>query len=244
MRLLLGFGAAWLALDRSAARTGSLLGEAGLLVGAIAVAAAIAVETILFRTPLRAAPRALGLGWPAARGVIASLTLACVLLAFYPVFAWSSGVQLALRKDFLLLVPGLFAQGGIGEEVVFRGFLYRHLRARHGFWRAALLALPPFVAVHLLLFTSMPPAIAAVATVVSVSLTFPLARLFDLGGATVWAPAILHFVVQGSIKIVVTADQSAQTTLALCWMAFSTVVPWAVFALRERPPGSTTRAVT
>jgi hypothetical protein len=31
----------------------------------------------------------------------------------------------------------------------------------------------------------------------------PLAHLFELGGATIWAPAILHFVIQATVKVVV-----------------------------------------
>lgn len=57
--------------------------------------------------------------------------------------------------------------------------------------------MPPFVAVHVLLFTYLPLPIAAAATLLSLAMSFPLARLYDLGGATIWAPAILHFVAQG-----------------------------------------------
>src|SRR5262249_52487471 len=150
-----------------------------------------------------------------------------------PAFAIAKGVPLVLRDGWLGFVPGLFAQGGIGEEVVFRGYLYGHLRERHGFWRAAGLAVPPFAATHLLLFATLPPAIALAATIVSISLTLPFARLYDLSGRTIWPAAVLHCAIQGSIKLVVAAGPAAETGLALGWMAFSTVLPWAVFAVRE-----------
>ena len=52
-------------------------------------------------------------------------------------------------------LPGLFAQAGIAEELLFRGYLFGHLREGRSFWRAALLSMPPFLAVHLLLFFQM-----------------------------------------------------------------------------------------
>ena len=52
-----------------------------------------------------------------------------------------------------------------------------------------------------------------------------MARLYDLGGATIWAPAILHFVSQGAVKLVVVPDR--QMMLGMGWMAVYAVVPWA-----------------
>ena len=118
------------------------------------------------------------------------------------------------------LVPGLFAQGGIAEEILFRGYLFAHLRRGRSFWRAAGLSMLPFVAVHLLLFLSMPWPIALAALVLSVVLSFPLAHLFELGGHTIWGPALLHFVVQATVKVVVvTGDDGA--AFPLVWMAAS-----------------------
>ena len=60
----------------------------------------------------------------------------------------------------LWLVPGLFAQAGIAEEVLFRGYLFRHAREGRDFWRAALVAAGLFVTVHLLMFLMLPWPIA------------------------------------------------------------------------------------
>jgi len=57
-------------------------------------------------------------------------------------------MSIRLRSDALMLALGMFAQGGIAEEVVFRGFLFRRLRITRTFWRAACLAAVPFVIVH------------------------------------------------------------------------------------------------
>ncbi len=126
-----------------------------------------------------------------------------MLALVVPVFAMVQGSTLTLLPGWLALVPGLFAQGGIAEEVLFRGYLFGHLRRGRTFWRAAALSMLPFAAVHLLLFTTMPWPIALAALTLSVALSVPLAHLFELGGSTIWAPALLHAVIQGAVKIVV-----------------------------------------
>ena len=100
----------------------------------------------------------------------------------------------------------------------------------------------PFVAVHLMLFFSMPWPIALVSTILAVIISFPLAYLFELGGATIWAPAILHFVIQATVKILVFPEGAE--AFALAWMAASATIPLLVFAVkaptrrlnRRRPP--------
>jgi len=86
----------------------------------------------------------------------------------------------------------------------------------------------PFVAVHLATL-EWPVALAAV--LLSTILSFPLARLFELGGNTIWAPALLHFVVQGAIKVV---ELRGDTGLPIVWMAASALVPWLVFIPSRR----------
>ena len=56
---------------------------------------------------------------------------------------------------------------------------------------------------------------------------FPLARLYELGGNTIWAPAILHFVIQGAIKVVDVTDPRG--IFPFVWMAASTLLPMLVF---------------
>ena len=91
-----------------------------------------------------------------------------------------------------------------------------------------------FVGVHVFLFFTMPWPIALAAVLLAVVISFPLAHLFELGGATIWAPALLHFVVQGTVRIVVMSGNSA-SLFPIAWIAASGVVP--MFALLiARPP--------
>lgn len=226
-RLLLGLVAVYALFQAVAGALGSDYGQYGLLVGAVVVAAVLAVERGLFGQPPGRAARALGLGRPAPRGLLAAAVACLLLLLVFPAAAAVTGRGLAVDARWPWLVPGLFAQAGVAEEVLFRGYLFRRVRRGRSFGRAAAVASVPFVAVHLFLFLTLPWPIALASVLLATLISVPLAYLFELGGGTVWAPALLHFVVQGAIKVVTV--EGAGTLLPLAWMAASAVVPWLVF---------------
>jgi hypothetical protein len=85
----------------------------------------------------------------------------------------------------------------------------------------------PFVAVHLILFLTMAWPVALASVLLAVIISFPLARLFELGGDTIWPPALLHFVIQGTVKVLVLP--SGAESFALAWMAASAAIPLLVF---------------
>jgi membrane protease YdiL (CAAX protease family) len=207
---------------------GSTRGEAGIVVGGAVVAAVLVLDRSLFG---RAWAAGSAMRAPAPRGFVVVGVLALALLAVFPLVAWLLGGELALYPGWLALLPGLFAQGGVAEELLFRGFLYAHIRRGRCFWRAALYAMPPFVAAHLLMFITMPWPIALASTALAVVISFPMARLFELGGNTIWAPAVLHFIVQGAIKVVV-LDGPARDALPIVWLVATALLPFLVFAVR------------
>jgi membrane protease YdiL (CAAX protease family) len=230
-KVLAGFLVIWVVLDRSAAFLGSFRGESGLIVCGLVLVVATGVERVLFGAKPIEALRALGLRLATERSVIATLVLSAVLLGFFPLYAFVTGVEVSVRADWYWLLPGLFAQGGVAEETLFRGYLFRHMREGRSFRRAAILAAIPFVAVHLLLFATLDLAVAAASLALSVSISFPLAWLFERAGNSVWPPAILHFVIQGAIKLVEVPD-SAMGGMAMAWIVLSTLAPWLLFVLR------------
>jgi hypothetical protein len=77
------------------------------------------------------------------------------------------------------------------------------------------------------MFWTLPWPVALAAVLLSAVLSFPLAYLFELGGRTIWAPAIVHFVVQGAIKLI-TVPGPAETMLPVVWMAAAAILPFAV----------------
>ena len=233
-RLLAGLLAIYGVLQLTASGLGSERGEAGLVVGALVTLATLVVERAWTGRSIADAARALGLGMPRAPGLATAAGVCLLLLLTVPVFAWLTGAAVRIVPGAGPLMPGLFAQAGLAEELLFRGYLFGHLRQGRTFWRAAGLATPPFVAVHLLLFATMPWPIALAALLLSVIISFPLARLFELGGATIWPPALVHFVVQGTVKIVAVTGNESAAAFPLVWMAASALVPWLVFLIPRR----------
>lgn len=237
---LLGGIVLWFLLDRTAAGLGSLRGEAGLAVCAVVLGGALVIERAAAGRGPAQALEALGLEAPEPHALRSSLRLCAAMLCFYPLFAWATHTPLALRTDAAALMIGLFAQAGIAEEVVFRGFVFRRLRAGRSFRRAAALACLPFVAVHVPLLFTLDLAIAAASLLLALSLSFPLAWMFERSGGSIWPPAVLHAVVQGSIKLV--EPGTGDTSMAIGWMILGALAPWVLVLVRggaravNRPP--------
>ena len=217
---------------------GSDRGQAGLVVALLVVGAILVVERTLFGTDLASAVRSLGLDRPRTRGLLAVAAVCTTLLLVVLAFGRTAGVSTVFLPGWLWLLPGLFAQGGVAEEVLFRGYLFGRLRRGRSFWRATGLSMFPFAAVHLLLFVTMPWQIAMAALLLSMVLSVPLAHLFELGGGTIWAPAILHFVVQSIPKLVTFPDAGAASSFPLLWMAASALLPMGALLVRRcfEPP--------
>ena len=205
-------------------------GQRGILIGMLVVAATAAAERFLLRQQRAAAVRHLGLGRPRAKGIVVAGGVTFLLLMVAFLFVRARELSPAFYPGWISLLPGLFAQGGIAEEVLFRGYLFGHIRVGRTFWRAAGLSMLPFVAVHLVLFFSMPWPIALASVLLAVVISFPLAYLFELGGDTIWAPAILHFVIQATVKVAVFPHGAE--SFALVWMAASAMVPLLVFTVK------------
>ena len=232
MRLTAGLVAVYALFHQLATVLGSTRGQAGIIVGAAVCLATIAAQVMLFGQRPRAAVRWLGLGRPSSAGLVAALAIGLLLVLVIPVFARVRGVSLEPYPGWLWLVPGLFAQGGIAEEILFRGYLFHHIREGRPFWRAALLALGPFAAVHLWLFVTMPWPVALASIALAVAVTPPLAYLFELGGNTIWGPAVLHFVIQGAVKVIQLPGEGG-SVFPVVWMAACASLPWLVFLVRR-----------
>ena len=227
LKVVVSTAAIFLLLHRSAAAFGSLRGEAGIAVGVLVVLACLIAQRVLWgRTPSPAA-QALGLGPPAARSIYAAIGISLLLLLTLPLLAAGTGATASMYPGWLVLLPGLFAQGGIAEEILFRGHLFGTIRRRFPFWRAAVLSAGPFVAAHLLLFATMSWPVALAATALAFVTSFPLVHLFELGGRTIWAPALVHFTMQSSVKVV--EMSGSPTAYAMVWLAACAVVPWLAF---------------
>jgi membrane protease YdiL (CAAX protease family) len=228
--LLAGLAIVFAPFQGLAHALGSDRGQAGLLVAAVVIAALVAVERLLFGQKPVVALRILGFGPPAMKGVAVALGLGVLLVAVIPTYAAMRGVSVAPYPGWMWLLPGLFAQAGVAEEALFRGYLFGRLRRDRSFWHASALAAVPFVFVHLYLFATLPWPIALASVLLATVISFPLAHLFELGGNTIWPPALLHFTVQGAVKFL---ELPGDTLLPLVWIGASAAVPWLAFFIRS-----------
>ncbi|HET9229653.1 MAG TPA: hypothetical protein VFO00_00080, partial [Vitreimonas sp.] len=135
LRLLAGFAVLFAVLQGAAAGLQSLRGEAGLIVAAATLAAALPLQRALFAPTWQDAFTGLGLGAPRWRGVVVAAVLSAALLCVFPIYLAPRPSPLTFLPNAAWLALGLFAQAGIAEEVVFRGYLYGHIRRGRTFWR-------------------------------------------------------------------------------------------------------------
>lgn len=228
-RLFAGTAALYALMAGLAGQLGSLRGEYGLAVGAVTVGAALALDWLLFTRGIRVSWRDLGLGAPALRGLLAAVFISTLLILTLPLAAALTETRIVWRNDWIWLVPGLLAQAGFAEELTFRGFLYGRIRRTRSFWRAVLLSIAPFALVHCAMFATMPWPIAAASLALSILTCAPLAQLYELGGRTIWAPALLHATIQGAIKMI----DFDGALLPLVWIGACACIPYLAFAFRR-----------
>ncbi len=229
-----GFALIYLVLDGLATWTGSLYGEYGAAICAAVIATALLVERWLFGRPVPQALHALGFGRPTGRGLIAAGLVGLALLLYLPIVVAATGQGLQLRDGWIVIALGVFLQGGIAEEVLWRGYLFRHLRATRSFWWAAALAMVFMSAQHTLLLWSLPFAVAVAACGVALATSFPLAHLFEGSGNTFWGATIVHWVIQGTLKVVV-FPETISMPVVLGWMVVCMVVPYLALLVLRRP---------
>ena len=102
------------------------------------------------------------------------------------------------------------------------------------FWQAWFASTIPFAAVHLFLFLTMPWPVAMASVLLAATTSIPLSHLYELGGRTIWAPALLHFTIQSVPKIFVPGD-SARLTFPLTWITVCGTFLFLVLLIRVRP---------
>ena len=234
LRLLSGFVAIFALFQWIGTALRSDRGQAGVIVALTVVAATLTAQRWLHGGTLLEAATSLGLGIPRLRG-LASACASCASLAIaQTAVVIASGAVVTYDATTIWLMAGLFAQAGVAEETLFRGYLFGDLRRRFPFWRAWFASMIPFAAVHLFLFLTMPWPVAMASVLLAAATSIPLSHLYELGGRTIWAPALLHFTIQSVPKIFIPAD-SARLTFPLTWMAVCGVLPLLVLLIRVRP---------
>ena len=211
MFVILQLGVTWLAalLDQT---------WAALIVTTIMVLVAILFERQAFKHNAVQGLRAIGYGRPNPRAILVAVIIGLIMLAFFPIFSLVTGAQISLKSDWLWILVGAIALNGIGEETLFRGFVFGGLRREAGlaFRQAGFISMAIFAAVHLLLFIGNPFFVGFLGTLVAVAVAFPMAHLFERGNNTIWAPVILH-VATHTIRLVDISEPQYLTAVGI-WL--------------------------
>lgn len=229
-QMLLGLLAVFVLFQWVASELGSTRGEAGVIVGLIVVVATLIVQRFLFDASFADAAKSIGLGRPKVLGVVVAIVIAKLMFLSVWFFAWQTGSTFTMYPNWQWLMVGLFFQAGIAEETVFRGYLFGHLRQQHTFGKAVFFAAIPFVLVHLILFFQFSWSLAGASILLAIAMSFPFSKLYEMGGNTMWAPAIVHFAAQAIPKMFVFEGENAWL-FPFFVIAASAVLPLAVYSV-------------
>ena len=156
-----------------------------------------------------------------------SVLICSILMLTYPAAGFILGVQVKAADDWGLNLAGLFLTGGLSEELLFRGFLFRHLRENMNFKKAVLFSMFVFMMAHLFMFTYMDPVVSVFSTALSVFSSIPFAYLFEQSGNSVWSPVLLHVTIR-TIGLVINTDETHFMSLTLIWISASMIIPYIV----------------
>jgi membrane protease YdiL (CAAX protease family) len=211
-------------------------GRAGLLVLVGVLVAAVLVDrflvsrggagtSVLDRVGLGRA----GLGRPGRRALLVAAVLAGLIQLAYPITTGLTGAVPTLRPGWPWLLVGVFTLHGLAEELVWRGYAFARLRTGRRFGRAVALTMPLVAATHLPIVVSSGPAVGAAAMLVAAVTALPLARLYEMGRNSVWAPAVVHTGIDG-FKLV-ELPGPVLPTFSLVLAAVSLLVPLLAMAV-------------
>jgi len=206
------------------------------ITAAFALAAAFAVECILFRQTIEKAWHALGLGRPEWRAIAFAAGISLVMFAGYPVLSALTGATFPWPDAWLLMFLGVFVMNGIAEEVMVRGFLFGHLRENYSFWRSVVLVALFHGAAHIPILITEGPIVGISAIAVALVSGPPFAWLYERAGKTIWAGAIVHFAADTVVVLIPSAAMTnpAMQAATLGWLLVVAVVPYLAFFLRPR----------
>ena len=231
-RFLFGFFAIWGALYASGAAGGGSVAY-GLLALTITVAVAALWEHFVFATPARALLDSLGFGRPTGRSLVAGAVVSAAVLTFYPAYVLVSGTDLTLRSNWLWLAVGLFAYHGLAEELAWRGYAFRRLRRGRTFAAAIRRTIPLIAITHLPIVITNGLAVGLFAIAVAAVTCLPFGYLWERGGQTIWAAAMLHASID-AFKLFEIPGGEAGLVFSISLAMVSMLVPLGVLVVGDR----------
>jgi membrane protease YdiL (CAAX protease family) len=161
------------------------------------IALPVLLEMYLYKKDMSQALSDIGLTRFSWTGIGISAISLLPLLLFFPLFALLTSTPLTLQPSWQWLILNVLLVNGLAEEIMMRGFVFRHLREGRPFWRAATLSTVYFAAYHLVLIFTAGPLIGTIAVVTAIPAGFLTAYVYERGNNTIWGPAVLHTLYNG-----------------------------------------------
>jgi membrane protease YdiL (CAAX protease family) len=125
---------------------------------------------------------------------------------------------------------------GITEEILFRGYIFGHLREGRTFWRAAAISALFFGLAHLHLFMILDPLVAGIATLLAVVSHFPFAYLYERGRNTIWAGSIVHVAATGLGGNIFMIPPEVLTMALSLFLVVTMISPYLAFFFFRKEP--------
>jgi membrane protease YdiL (CAAX protease family) len=208
-----------------------------LLLFGLAVAAVVIPEMLLFKSSLLEALRNTGIGRPRAGVILVGLLVSLPLLVYFPIFSLITRVPLILFEDWPYRLLTVVLMQGLTEEMMFRGYLFGHLRAGRSFRRAAAISALFFGLAHLHLFTILDPLVAGIATLLAVVSHVPLAYLYERGRNTIWTGSIVHIAATGLGGNLFVIPPEVFTTALSLFLLVTMISPYLAFLFFRQERG-------
>lgn len=196
-------------------------------------------ERLLFGPGAARIGRALGLAVPRRPAVLVALAVSVPMWAFLPLYGSLTGTPVGLTSDWLPIFVGVILVNGLTEEVIHRGFVFGHLRREQPFARAAATGAAVFAAQHLYLLATIGPVAGLASVALAAFLAFPLALLYERGGSSLVAPAVLH--TSSNAPMMLFASGETAAAMVLPHMGVVLVSMYLSFLLLPRQDGTDSR---
>lgn len=203
-----------------------------ILLTAWGVGAILVAERYFFSQTWQKAVIALGFVVPRWRAVWVALLVSVPMWIFIPLYTRFNGIQVSLYPNWLELLIGVILLNGIAEEAIHRGFVFGNLRHERSFIAAASISALIFAAQHFYLIVSVGLTTGLSTVLLATLLAFPLAYLFECGGNSIGAPAIIHTSTNAPVLLLALPPTIA-TSVLMPYMGVLVLCLYLVFAFRK-----------
>lgn len=184
------FAAGWWMLDHFA--TSPPTPASALTALAAAALALAAGSVVLLAVPVHGLPLALGLLRPDIRALGVAAGAGTAAIATFLLVAAAADIPLTLRHNWPAVLLGVLLFHGVAEEIVWRGFAFARLRRGGSFTAAVCRSMPLIALTHVPIIIGNGWLVGGLAVLTAAVTCIPFAYLWEHGRRTIWAPALLH----------------------------------------------------